>query len=138
MPQPFHLAIPVHDLRAARGFYGDLFGCAEGRSSEEWVDFDFFGHQLVAHLDPSKKKHVHHNEVDGHDVPVPHFGVVMEWGAWESLAERLRRFNTRFEIEPGIRFAGQVGEQATLFLYDPSGNALEFKAFKDPSRLFAK
>ena len=130
MPQPFHLAIPVHDLVAARRFYGGLFGCPEGRSSDEWVDFDFFGHQLVAHLDPAKKKHVHHNEVDGHDVPVPHFGVVMEWNAWHALAERLR--------SSGIRFAGQVGEQATMFLYDPSGNALEFKAFKDPSRLFAK
>jgi uncharacterized protein len=138
MPQPFHLAIPVHDLAAAREFYGGLFGCAEGRSSDEWVDFDFFGHQVVAHLDPTKRKHVHHNEVDGKDVPVPHFGVVMEWGAWQSLAERLRTRGTRFEIEPGIRFAGQVGEQATMFLYDPSGNALEFKAFKDPSRLFAR
>jgi extradiol dioxygenase family protein len=138
MPQPFHLAIPVHDLAAAREFYGGLFGCAEGRSSDEWVDFDFFGHQVVAHLDPTKRKHVHHNEVDGKDVPVPHFGVVMEWSAWQSLAERLRTRGTRFEIEPGIRFAGQVGEQATMFLYDPSGNALEFKAFKDPSRLFAR
>jgi uncharacterized protein len=138
MPQPFHLAIPVHELAAARSFYGGLFGCAEGRSSAEWVDFDFFGHQLVAHLDPSKRQHVHHNEVDGRDVPVPHFGVVLEWNAWHSLAERLRARGTRFEIEPGIRFAGQVGEQATMFLYDPSGNALEFKAFKDPSRLFSK
>ena len=138
MPQPFHLAIPVHDLSAARVFYGGLFGCREGRSSEEWVDFDFFGHQLVAHLDPGKTPQVHHNEVDGHDVPVPHFGVVMEWESWQTLAERLRKMNARFEIEPGIRFAGQVGEQATMFLYDPSGNALEFKAFKDPSRLFAK
>lgn len=138
MPQPFHLAIPVHDLTAARGFYGELFGCPEGRSSEEWVDFDFFGHQVVAHLDRHMKKHVRHNEVDGHDVPVPHFGVVMEWGAWHQLAGRLRDLKTRFEIEPGIRFAGLVGEQATMFLYDPSGNALEFKAFKDPARLFAK
>jgi extradiol dioxygenase family protein len=138
MPQPFHLAIPVHDLAAAREFYGGLFGCAEGRSSDEWVDFDFFGHQVVAHLDPTKRKHVHHNEVDGKDVPVPHFGVVMEWDAWARLAERLRARGTRFEIEPGIRFVGQVGEQATMFLYDPSGNALEFKAFKDPSRLFAR
>jgi extradiol dioxygenase family protein len=138
MPEPFHLAIPVHDLGAARGFYGGLFGCAEGRSSNEWVDFDFFGHQLVAHLDPGRRPRVHHNEVDGRDVPVPHFGVGMEWTAWQVLAERLRRGGTRFEIEPGIRFAGQVGEQATMFLFDPSGNALEFKAFKDPSRLFAK
>ena len=89
MPQPFHLAIPVHDLAAAREFYGGLFGCAEGRSSDEWVDFDFFGHQVVAHLDPTKRKHVHHNEVDGKDVPVPHFGVVMEWDAWSALADRL-------------------------------------------------
>jgi extradiol dioxygenase family protein len=138
MPQPFHLAIPVHDLRAARAFYGDLFACPEGRSSDEWVDFDFFGHQLVAHLDPNKKQHVHHNAVDGHQVPVPHFGVVMEWTAWHALAERLRELRTHFEIEPGIRFAGQAGEQATMFLYDPSGNALEFKAFKEPSLLFAK
>ena len=138
MLQPFHLAIPVHSLSAARDFYGRLFGCAEGRSSEEWVDFDFFGHQVVVHLDPGRKPHLHHNEVDGHDVPVPHFGVVLEWQAWQALAERLRGAGTRFEIEPGIRFAGQVGEQATMFLYDPSGNALEFKAFKDPSRLFAK
>jgi extradiol dioxygenase family protein len=138
MPQPFHLAIPVHSLSAARAFYGELFGCAEGRSSDEWVDFDFFGHQVVAHLDPSRKSQVHHNEVDGHAVPVPHFGVVMEWHAWQALADRLRARGIRFEIEPGIRFAGQVGEQATMFLYDPSGNALEFKAFKDPSRLFAK
>jgi extradiol dioxygenase family protein len=138
MPQPFHLAIPVHDLSAARQFYGGLFGCPEGRSSNEWVDFDFFGHQLVAHLDPGRHAHVHHNEVDGKDVPVPHFGVVMEWEAWQALAARLRTRGTRFEIEPGIRFAGQVGEQATMFLYDPSGNALEFKAFKDPSRLFAR
>ncbi|MEO8019041.1 MAG: VOC family protein [Pseudomonadota bacterium] len=138
MTQPFHLAIPVHDLAAARAFYSQLFGCPEGRSSSEWVDFDFFGHQLVAHLDPTRKKHVHHNEVDGHDVPVPHFGVVLEWDAWQRLTDRLKSLGTRFEIEPGIRFAGQVGEQATMFLYDPSGNALEFKAFRDPSRLFAK
>jgi hypothetical protein len=137
MPQPFHLAIPVHSLAAARAFYGALFGCPEGRSSEEWVDFDFFGHQLVAHL-VNQEQHVHHNPVDGHDVPVPHFGLVMEWDAWQALAERLRAAKTRFEIEPGIRFAGQVGEQATMFLYDPSGNALEFKAFKDPASLFAK
>jgi extradiol dioxygenase family protein len=138
MPQPFHLAIPVHSLDAARGFYGGLFGCPEGRSSHEWVDFDFFGHQLVAHLDPSRQPRVHHNEVDGQDVPVPHFGVVMEWQAWEELAARLRGRGIRFEIEPGIRFAGQVGEQATMFFQDPSGNALEFKSFRDLSQLFAK
>jgi len=136
--QPFHLAIPVHDLVAARAFYGEVLGCAEGRSSEEWVDFDFFGHQLVTHLDPRKSSGLHHNKVDGHDVPVPHFGVVLEWNAWHRLAERMRAAGTRFAIEPGIRFAGQVGEQATMFFYDPSDNALEFKAFKDPDRLFAR
>lgn len=134
---PFHLAIPVHDLAAARAFYGELFGCPEGRSSEHWVDFDFFGHQLVAHLDPNRKP-LHFNSVDGKEVPVPHFGVVLEWNAWHALTERLRAAGARFVIEPGIRFPGTVGEQATFFLYDPSGNALEFKAFKDSSRLFAK
>lgn len=140
MPEPFHLAIPVHDLAAARRFYGELFGCAEGRSAADWVDFDFFGHQLVAHLDPGLQpdRDAHHNEVDGKEVPVPHFGVVLAWEDWQSLAERLRARGTRFVIEPGIRFAGQVGEQATFFLRDPSGNALEFKSFRDPSRLFAK
>jgi uncharacterized protein len=137
MLAPFHLAIPVHDLAAARSFYGSLFGCPEGRSSEEWVDFDFFGHQLVAHLDPSRPR-LHRNEVDGKDVPVPHFGIVLSWDDWHALATRLREEQVRFEIEPGIRFPGQVGEQATMFLFDPSGNALEFKAFKDPSKLFAK
>jgi uncharacterized protein len=136
--QPFHLAIPVHDLAAARAFYGLLLGCAEGRSSGEWVDFDFFGHQLVAHLDPRKRPAVYHNRVDGHDVPVPHFGVVLEWGTWQQLADRMRAGGVQFVIEPGIRFAGQVGEQATMFFYDPSDNALEFKAFKDPARLFAR
>ena len=135
---PFHLAIPVHDLAAARAFYGDLFGCPEGRSSSDWVDFDLFGHQLVAHLDRSRRAPVQTtNAVDGHDVPVPHFGVVLSWQAWHDLAERLARAGQRFVIEPGIRFPGEVGEQATFFLYDPSGNALEFKAFQDPSQLFA-
>lgn len=141
MPQPFHLAIPVHDLAAARRFYGERFGCAEGRSSDEWVDFDFFGHQLVAHLDPSRRAFTpaaHHNQVDGHAVPVPHFGVVLEWQAWHALAQRLRQQGCTFVIEPGIRFAGKTGEQATFFLYDESGNALEFKAFQDPSQLFAR
>ena len=135
---PLHLAFPVHDLEAARAFYGGLLGCREGRSADDWIDFDFYGHQIVAHRDPAMVARPHHNPVDGHDVPVPHFGVVLEWQAWHALAERLRQAAVRFEIEPGIRFAGQVGEQATMFLYDPSGNALEFKAFKDPSRLFAK
>ena len=136
--QPFHLAIPVHDLAAAREFYGQLLGCPEGRSAASWVDFNFFGHQLVAHLDPSRRPRVHHNVVDGHDVPVPHFGVVLEWSKWHELATRMHAGAVAFVIEPGIRFAGQVGEQATMFFHDPSGNALEFKAFKDPSRLFAR
>lgn len=134
---PFHLAIPVHDLQAARSFYGTLFGCPEGRSSDEWVDFDFFGHQLVAHLDP-RRAALHFNAVDGKEVPIPHFGVVLEWNAWHALAVKLRGAKVKFEIEPGIRFQGEVGEQATMFLYDPSANALEFKAFKNPSNLFAK
>ena len=137
MPAPFHLAIPVHDLAAARAFFGGMLGCPEGRSADEWIDFDFFGHQLVAHLDPNRRA-LHFNDVDGKDVPVPHFGVVLEWDEWHSFAERLRSAGVQFVIEPGIRFAGEVGEQATMFFYDPSGNALEFKAFKDPSRLFAK
>jgi len=136
--QPFHLAIPVHDLAAARAFYGQLLGCPEGRSSDSWVDFDFFGHQLVAHLDPGRRPRVHHNVVDGHDVPVPHFGIVLDWGQWHELAERMRTRGVSFVIEPGIRFAGQVGEQATMFFHDPSDNALEFKAFKDPALLFAR
>jgi uncharacterized protein len=136
--RPFHLAIPVHDLAAARGFYGELFGCAEGRSSAEWVDFDFFGHQLVAHLDPGRRAPPHFNTVDSHEVPVPHFGIVLAWEDWQGLSARLRAAGTHFAIEPGIRFAGEVGEQATMFLYDPSGNALEFKSFRDPARLFAK
>jgi uncharacterized protein len=137
MLAPFHLAIPVHDLTAARRFYGDLFRCSEGRSSTEWVDFDFFGHQLVAHLDPARQA-LHFNAFDGKDVPVPHFGVVLDWNAWHALAARLREASVHFVIEPGIRFRGEIGEQATMFLLDPSGNALEFKAFRDPSKLFAK
>ncbi len=138
---PFHLAVPVHDLAAARHFYGALFGCREGRSSDEWVDFDFFGHQLVAHRDPARRGFSAPpiiNEVDGQRVPVPHFGIVLEWEQWERLAGRLGAAGVRFVIAPGIRFAGQAGEQATFFLYDPSGNALEFKSFRDPSRLFAR
>jgi uncharacterized protein len=136
---PFHLAIPVRDLGSARAFYGEVFGCPEGRSSEHWVDFDFFGHQLVAHLDRGGAPAVRtRNVVDGHDVPVPHFGVVLDWDDWQALAARLRSRGTEFVIEPYVRFAGQPGEQATFFLYDPSGNALEFKAFRDRSRLFAR
>ena len=137
---PFHLAIPVHDLAAARRFYGEVFGLAEGRSSDQWVDFDFFGHQLVIHAHPKtdSQERAHTNAVDGHDVPVPHFGVVLQWDEWEALAARLRSHGVRFVIEPYVRFAGQVGEQATMFFYDPCGNALEFKAFKDIGQLFAR
>jgi extradiol dioxygenase family protein len=134
---PFHLAFPVHDLAAARSFYGGLLGCPEGRSSAEWIDFDLFGHQIVAHLAPAKAPD-HHNEVDGHDVPVPHFGVVLGWEEFQAFAGRLKAQGVKFVIEPYVRFAGQVGEQATMFFRDPSGNALEFKAFKDRSQLFAK
>lgn len=137
--QPFHLAVPVSDLAEARRFYGGLLRCPEGRSSAEWVDFDFFGHQLVAHLDHGGPARTPlHNAVDGKDVPVPHFGVVLEWDHWHALAERLRAAGVAFGIAPGIRFQGQVGEQATMFFQDPSGNALEFKSFRDPSQLFAK
>ena len=135
---PFHLAFPVHDLDAARAFYGGLLGCPEGRSASEWIDFDFFGHQIVAHLDPAMVSRKHHNAVDGHDVPVPHFGAVLAMDQWRALAERLREAGTAFVIEPGIRFEGEPGEQATMFFLDPSGNALEFKAFGDIGRLFAK
>jgi extradiol dioxygenase family protein len=137
--QPFHLAVPVNDLAEARRFYGDLLGCAEGRSSPDWVDFDFFGHQLVAHVDHSGAPRLPvYNAVDGKDVPVPHFGVVLEWDHWHQLADKLRGAGIQFGIEPGIRFKGQVGEQATMFFQDPSGNALEFKTFRDIGQLFAK
>ena len=137
---PFHLAIPVHDLPAARAFYGETFGLSEGRSSDQWVDFDFYGHQLVIHEHPKTpaQEHAHTNPVDGHDVPIPHFGIVLDWQEWERLAERLRAVGTVFVIEPYVRFKDQPGEQATMFLLDPCGNALEFKAFRDMSQLFAK
>jgi len=131
----FHLAFPVHDLAAARRFYGELLGCPEGRSSERWIDFDFYGHQIVAHLAPNAA--VAHNPVDGDHVPVPHFGVILPMAEWRALAERLREAGTAFVIEPHIRFEGQVGEQATMFFLDPSGNALEIKAFDDLSQVFA-
>jgi len=134
----FHLAVPVHDLAAARGFYGELLGCPEGRSSQQWVDFDMFGHQFVAHLDPSATTRPGiTNAVDGEDVPVPHFGVLLDPAAWKALAERLHRAGVRFVIEPHTRFAGEVGEQSTMFLLDPSGNALEFKSFADDTQVFA-
>jgi extradiol dioxygenase family protein len=136
--QPFHLAFPVTSLAKARAFYGELLGCPEGRSSEEWVDFDFYGHQIVAHLAPDEAGHHQTNAVDSHNVPVRHFGMVLTMAQWEALADKLRAVNTQFVIEPYIRFKGEVGEQATMFLLDPCGNALEFKAFADQSRLFAK
>jgi len=137
---PFHLAIPVHDLAAARAFYGGVLGCAEGRSAERWIDFDLFGHQLVCHrVDGARAPLAGDNPVDGHDVPVPHFGVVLELPDWEALATRLRAAGTRFVIEPHVRFPDQPGEQATMFLLDPSGNALEFKGFADiGAQLFAR
>ena len=139
--QPFHLAVGVHDLVAAREFYGGLLGCAEGRSSERWIDFNLFGHQFVVHVDEGKDGCAPAvdvtNAVDGHAVPIPHFGVVLEWHTWQHLAAKLKSENTEFVIEPCIRFEGEVGEQATMFFYDPSGNALEFKAFKDETQIFA-
>ncbi len=138
MLRPFHLAFPVHDLDAARGFYGGTLGCAEGRSAEAWIDFDLFGHQIVAHLDPAAKPVAVANEVDGHQVPVPHFGVVLTMADWRALADRVTAAGIPFGIEPHIRFVGQPGEQATMFFRDPSGNALEFKAFADDAMLFAQ
>jgi extradiol dioxygenase family protein len=136
---PFHLAIPVTDLAAARGFYGDLLGCTEGRSAKTWVDFNFHGHQLVCHLVPAARDTTGPtNPVDGKQVPIPHFGLVLEMAAWKRLAAHLQARGVEFVIEPYIRFAGQTGEQATLFLRDPCGNAIEFKAFRDIERqLFA-
>lgn len=138
MVNPFHLAIPVKSLEPCRTFYREILKCEEGRSDTHWVDFNFFGHQLVIHQKDGFEPNRISNPVDGHDVPVPHFGVVLEWNVWEALADRLRANNTEFVIEPTIRFKGKVGEQATMFFNDPEGNALEFKAFKDMSQLFAK
>jgi len=159
-PPRFHLAFPVHDLAAARAFYGGLLGCREGRSAPTWVDFDFFGHQLVAHLHPARVRgaaapggtragsaedgaaarnaDVATNLVDGDDVPIAHFGVVLAWSEWESWRDRLAAAGLPFRVAPHVRFRGAVGEQATLFVLDPSGNALELKAFRDPSQLFAR
>ncbi len=138
--RPFHLAIPVHDIPAARAFYGGLLGCPEGRSAEAWVDFDLYGHQLVVHLAPGRDvgaADAGTNPVDGHEVPVPHFGVVLAMDDWSALAARLTAAGVVFGIEPHVRFKGEVGEQATMFFRDPSGNALEFKAFADLGQLFA-
>jgi extradiol dioxygenase family protein len=139
VPQPlFHLAFPVHDLAQARRFYGGLLGCPEGRSSEAWVDFNFYGHQVVAHLAPEEAGHRQTSAVDGDDVPVRHFGAILPMPEWESLAGRLTAAGVRFVIEPHVRFKGEVGEQATMFFLDPSGNALEFKAFGSIDQVFAK
>src|SRR3954452_15914676 len=135
---PFHLAFPVDDLAAARAFYGGVLGCPEGRSADEWVDFDLYGHQIVAHLAPEAVRKRATNPVDGEDVPVPHFGLVLAMDAWKALAERLESAGVDFVIPPTVRFAGQPGEQATMFFRDPAGNALEFKAMADPAKLFAK
>src|SRR3954467_10987344 len=131
---PFHLAFPVDDLAAARRFYGDLLGCPEGRSSEEWVDFDLFGHQIVAHMAPDQVQRRTTNEVDGEDVPVPHFGLVLQMDAWRQVADRLEKAGVEFVIPPTVRFQGLPGEQATMFFLDPAGNALEFKAMADPAK----
>lgn len=135
--RPFHLAFPVNDLAAARQFYGDVLGCAEGRSSGHWIDFDFYGHQIVTHLDVTAKPPAKTNPVDGENVPIPHFGVVLTMAQWDALAERLKAHDTDFVIAPTVRFRGETGEQATMFFLDPSGNALEFKAFANDDQLFA-
>lgn len=134
---PFHLAFPVKDLGATRNFYEELLGCTIGRSTDKWMDFNFFGHQLSAHLKPEELKHSEANEVDGKNVPVRHFGAVLPWDDWHKLADRLKEAGMIFIIEPYIRFKGEPGEQATMFFYDPSGNALEFKSFKDVTKIFA-
>tara|TARA_B100000674_G_C37945414_1_gene964689 strand:+ start:1319 stop:1738 length:420 start_codon:yes stop_codon:yes gene_type:complete len=133
---PFHLAIPVHDLKVAQDFYGQLLNCQQGRSSDHWIDYNFFGHQLVVHLDKNINKKTF-NAVDGKNIPIPHFGLVLDWIQWESLKQKLQKSNMEFIVDPYIRFKGQIGEQATMFFLDPSGNALEFKAFKNMDQLFA-
>ena len=138
MLTPFHIAFPVSDIEVAREFYGGLLGCPEGRSAETWVDFDLYGHQIVAHYQPPQENSLHRNGVDGKAVPVPHFGVVLTMEDWYGLRDRLKAAGVEFEIEPYVRFEGEVGEQATMFFFDPFGNALEFKAFRDMSLLFAK
>ena len=135
---PFHIAIPVHNLEECRQFYREVLNCEEGRSSDHWVDFNLFGHQLVIHYKPKAEEELHVNPVDGKQVPVPHYGVVLPWEDFHTLADELRAKGVAFIIEPYIRFEGMVGEQATMFFLDPAGNALEFKAFKDIDQLFAK
>lgn len=134
---PFHLAFPVADLPATESFYAGLLGCPIGRRAEKWIDFDFFGHQISAHLKPEETRRATTNAVDGDQVPVSHFGAILDWDQWEQLSAKLRRAGIRFIIEPHIRFKGEIGEQATMFFLDPSGNALEFKAFKDKAKIFA-
>jgi extradiol dioxygenase family protein len=137
-PPPFHLAFPVHDLALARQFYGELLGCSEGRSADDWVDFNFFGHQIVAHLAPNELGATKTNTVDGHHVPTRHFGVVLDMDRWRALADQLTAAGVDFVIAPYVRFKGEPGEQATMFFLDPSGNAIELKAFADLAALFAK
>ncbi|MEC7773436.1 MAG: VOC family protein [Bacteroidota bacterium] len=134
---PFHLAIPVSDLNESKKFYEEILGCSPGRFSEEWADYNFFGHQLVIHLDPNHKGKVHHNEVDGKSVPVPHFGVIIPWNDFDKFADNISKNNIQFIIEPYLKFKGLPGEQKTLFFYDNSGNALEFKSFKNMNMLFS-
>lgn len=134
----FHLAFPVNDLEAARSFYAGLMGCAEGRSSKNWIDFNMFGHQVVAHLAPEECAAAQTGQVDGKQVPVRHFGVILEWDEWESLAHRFQDAGTEFVIEPYVRFAGEAGEQGTFFVRDPAGNALEFKSFRNDDQVFAR
>lgn len=138
MPNPFHLAIPVDHLERCRKFYGEVLECEEGRSSEQWVDFNLFGHQLVIHQDPNHRSRPHHNEVDGKAVPVPHFGVLLDWADFKIFAEKLKAKGVDFIIPPYLRFEGLPGEQMTLFFYDPAGNALEFKSFKNKDQIFAR
>jgi extradiol dioxygenase family protein len=136
--KPFHLAFPIRDIEETRAFYGDLLGCDIGRSTDKWIDFNFFGHQLSAHIKPEELANAKTNEVDGKNVPVRHFGAILGWDEWHALADKLKAHGTEFVIEPYIRFKGEVGEQATLFFLDPCGNALEFKSFQDPAQIFAK
>ncbi len=138
MKTPFHLAFPVKNISSTKKFYRDVLGCKIGREDKKWVDFNFFGHQLSAHLRPDELKNTKKNAVDGKNVPVRHFGAILDWEDWHTLSAKLKKINTEFVIEPYIRFKGEVGEQATMFFLDPSGNALEFKSFKDPSQVFAK
>ena len=137
MLKPFHLAFPVKNIETTLTFYRDILGCETGRSSDQWIDFNFWGHQVVAHLSPDEAGKSNKNEVDGHEVPVKHFGVILDWDEWHELAERLKQKEIEFIIKPYIRFKGKPGEQATMFFLDPSGNALEFKAFRDESQIFA-